>query len=114
MLFWVNVTIVFCVVWALSHFLANVFVCSPVSAQYNLQDAATGTCGNQNTLFQSLVITNIIGDIIIMVLPMRESLPLFIIIGRPRLTSCRYDLELEHAKDGEAWSVRFLLAPWKV
>lgn len=68
-----NGTIVlFVVVWAAPHFLANVFICDPVAAQYDLTIAATATCGNQITLFQSLIVTNIIGDVIVIVLLMRE------------------------------------------
>lgn len=73
MLHWVNAVAVYSVVWGIAHFLANVFVCTPVSAQFDLTVAATGTCGDQIALFQSLIITNILGDIMIMVLPMRES-----------------------------------------
>lgn len=73
MLLYVNITISFVIIWGLAHFLANIFICNPVAAQYNLVAAATGKCGNQITLFQSLIVTNIIGDIIIMILPMRKS-----------------------------------------
>lgn len=72
MLFWVNCTIVFSVVWGVAHFLGNVFICDPVAGQYDMVIAATAKCGNQITLFQSLIVTNILGDIVIMALPMRK------------------------------------------
>lgn len=71
----VNCTIVFCIVWGVAHFLANVFICSPVKAQYDLEAAASGACGDQIRLAQSLIITNIVGDLFIMVLPMSELAP---------------------------------------
>jgi hypothetical protein len=71
-LLYVNITIGFVLVWGVAHFLANIFICNPVAGQYDLAVAATATCGNQITLFQSLIVTNIIGDIIIMILPMRK------------------------------------------
>lgn len=54
-------------VWALAHALTVVFICTPVSFQWDL--TITGKCGDQIKLFQSLITTNIITDVMIMILP---------------------------------------------
>ncbi len=57
--------------WGLAHFLAVVFICSPVESQWDLN--LTGKCGDQIKLFQSLIITNIVTDLVIMFLPIYSS-----------------------------------------
>lgn len=59
-------------VWALAHALTVVFICSPVSFQWDL--TISGKCGDQIKLFQSLITTNIITDVMIMVLPIYSTL----------------------------------------
>ncbi|KAH7323231.1 hypothetical protein B0I35DRAFT_500090 [Stachybotrys elegans] len=70
---WVFVTMGFCVVWAVGHFLGNVFICKPVQAQWNLNLIMTGrgTCGDQIPIFQSMIISNMLMDLIIMTLPLK-------------------------------------------
>ncbi|KAF2036388.1 hypothetical protein EK21DRAFT_106490 [Setomelanomma holmii] len=55
-------------IWALAHALAVVFICKPVEYQWNLTIAG-GKCGDQIKLFQSIITTNILTDVVIMVLP---------------------------------------------
>ncbi|KAH7075713.1 hypothetical protein BKA63DRAFT_565767 [Paraphoma chrysanthemicola] len=55
-------------VWAISHALTVIFICSPVSFQWDLTIQG-GKCGDQIKLFQSIITTNIITDVMIMVLP---------------------------------------------
>ncbi|KAH9909476.1 hypothetical protein F4778DRAFT_711631 [Xylariomycetidae sp. FL2044] len=55
------------VAWALAHALAVIFVCTPVSYQWDL--TLDGKCGDQITLFKSLIMTNILTDVAIILLP---------------------------------------------
>lgn len=61
-----KVTLAFVAMWMLSYVGASIFLCNPVSAQWTGQ----GTCGAYIPLIQSLIATNAIGDLIIMILPM--------------------------------------------
>jgi hypothetical protein len=54
-------------VWGLSHSMAVIFVCTPVSFQWDL--TIKGKCGDQIKLFQSLITTNILTDAMIMLIP---------------------------------------------
>jgi hypothetical protein len=63
----VQVTMGVVAVWALGHYLAGEFICSPVASQYDL--TVPGTCGNDIAVFLSLIVTNALTDIVIMVLP---------------------------------------------
>jgi hypothetical protein len=86
---YVFVTMGLCVLWFISHFLANVFICSPVEAQWKIEliMSGQGTCGNQIPIFQSMIITNMLTDMIIMILPISEcSHVLFETIGS---TACQ-------------------------
>jgi hypothetical protein len=53
--------------WGFSHALAVIFICRPVSFQWDLTLA--GKCGDQIKLFQSIITTNIVTDVLIMLLP---------------------------------------------
>lgn len=61
-----KVTLVFVAMWMISYLGACIFLCNPVSAQWT----GEGSCGEYIPLIQSLIATNAIGDMIIMVLPM--------------------------------------------
>jgi len=54
-------------VWGLAHSMAVIFVCTPVSFQWDL--SIDGKCGDQIKLFQSLITTNILTDAMIMIIP---------------------------------------------
>lgn len=60
--------------WAIAHAFAVIFICSPVSFQWDL--TVTGKCGDQIKLFQSIITTNIITDVMIMLLPIYSTLSL--------------------------------------
>ncbi|OTA98306.1 hypothetical protein M426DRAFT_17538 [Hypoxylon sp. CI-4A] len=62
---WATMGLVF--VWLASHTLAFIFVCRPTQAWW---DVAAGTCGNLIPIYASIVVVNIITDVIIMALPM--------------------------------------------
>lgn len=75
-------TMILCMCWFVSHFLANVFICKPVPAQWKMElvMSGEGTCGDQIPIFQSMIISNMLTDLIIMILPMSKldkSLSLF-------------------------------------
>ncbi|OTB12139.1 hypothetical protein K445DRAFT_321399 [Daldinia sp. EC12] len=53
--------------WLVSYLAACIFLCNPVSAQWTAQ----GTCGAYIPMIQSLIVTNAVGDIVIMALPMK-------------------------------------------
>jgi hypothetical protein len=54
-------------VWGLAHSLTAIFICAPVSYQWDL--TIKGKCGDQIKLFQSLITTNILTDAMIMIIP---------------------------------------------
>ncbi|RYP85122.1 hypothetical protein DL770_005102 [Monosporascus sp. CRB-9-2] len=56
----------FCVIWALAFMLAPIFICRPVSAQWT----GLGKCSKPPPLIQSCIITNVVSDLVIMLLPM--------------------------------------------
>ncbi|KAK8122489.1 hypothetical protein PG984_011159 [Apiospora sp. TS-2023a] len=62
----IKITMGAVVLWAASHALGMVFICSPVPYQWDM--TYKGTCGNQIALYASLIITNIVTDIFIMAL----------------------------------------------
>uniref|UniRef100_A0A8H7KFP1 Rhodopsin domain-containing protein n=1 Tax=Bionectria ochroleuca TaxID=29856 RepID=A0A8H7KFP1_BIOOC len=66
-------TMILCMCWFVSHFLANVFICKPVPAQWKMElvMSGEGTCGDQIPIFQSMIISNMLTDLIIMILPMK-------------------------------------------
>jgi hypothetical protein len=63
----VNVLFGVVAMWASAHTMAIIFVCKPVSYQWDL--TIPGRCGDQIKLFQSLISTNILTDVLIMILP---------------------------------------------
>ena len=63
-----RVTFGIVMLWGVAHFFAVIFICRPVQAQWDL--SVTGTCGNQIKLFQSIISTNIVTDLIIIILPL--------------------------------------------
>ncbi|RYO90563.1 hypothetical protein DL766_006765 [Monosporascus sp. MC13-8B] len=62
----------FCVAWVLTFILAPLFICRPVSAQWN----DISTCGDLFALIQACNITNIASDLAIMWLPIPSIWPL--------------------------------------
>ncbi|KAM0211712.1 hypothetical protein ACHAPA_010774 [Fusarium lateritium] len=60
--------LVFVAAWLISYLCACIFICHPVSAQWE----APLQCGNYIAMIQSLIATNAIGDLIIMALPMQS------------------------------------------
>ncbi|KAH9907715.1 hypothetical protein F4778DRAFT_718845, partial [Xylariomycetidae sp. FL2044] len=54
--------------WWIAYLFACIFLCTPVEAQWT----GVGECGHYIPLIQSLIATNAIGDIIIMLLPMQS------------------------------------------
>jgi hypothetical protein len=60
--------LVFVALWLISYLCACIFICHPVSAQWE----APLQCGNYIAMIQSLIATNAIGDLIIMALPMQS------------------------------------------
>jgi hypothetical protein len=85
--------------WGFSHALAVIFICRPVSFQWDLTLA--GKCGDQIKLFQSIITTNIVTDVLIMLLPVYStSYQNFYSI-----TACSNSKDsrvaVEHAKNGE-------------
>ena len=58
----------FVAAWTVCYLAACIFICNPVSAQWN----GSGTCGQYISMIQSLIATNALGDIIIAVLPIHS------------------------------------------
>jgi hypothetical protein len=73
---WVIGTMVVCGIWFIAHVLTNVFICTPVAAQWRMEllMSGEGTCGEQIPLFQSMIISNMLTDLIIMALPISASI----------------------------------------
>lgn len=71
---WALSTIGVCVAWFIAHLLANIFICSPVEAQWKMEllISGEGVCQEQVPLFQSMIITNMLIDLIIMALPLSK------------------------------------------
>ena len=61
------------VAWAVAHFLAATFICTPVAGQWDLRLAAEVKCGNQSKFFQSGLSINVVLDFIVIVLPLCKS-----------------------------------------
>jgi hypothetical protein len=85
--------------WAFSHALAVIFICSPVSFQWDLTLA--GKCGDQIKLFQSIITTNIITDVLIMLLPIYSTSIPYLDSTGVRSNSRDSRVAVEHAKNGE-------------
>ncbi|KAG9254359.1 uncharacterized protein F5Z01DRAFT_622403 [Emericellopsis atlantica] len=54
--------------WTIAYLCACIFLCKPVSAQWT----GAGTCGEYIPMIQSLIGTNALGDVVIMLLPMHS------------------------------------------
>ncbi|TLD15707.1 uncharacterized protein PgNI_00286 [Pyricularia grisea] len=54
--------------WWVSYVCACIFICDPVSAQWT----GVGKCGQYISMIQSLIATNAIGDVVIMMMPMKQ------------------------------------------
>lgn len=63
-----KITLGFVVTWMVAYLGACIFLCNPISAQWT----GLGKCGVYMPMIQSLIATNAIGDIIIMLLPMHS------------------------------------------
>ena len=63
-----KITLGFVALWMIAFLGACIFLCNPISAQWTAQ----GECGLYMPMIQSLIATNAIGDIIIMLLPMHS------------------------------------------
>ncbi|KAL8340740.1 hypothetical protein RB601_006712 [Gaeumannomyces tritici] len=61
----------FVVVWAVAILMTNVFMCTPISAQWDLRLAAVAKCGDALPLYKTIVISSLLTDIIIMMMPMK-------------------------------------------
>lgn len=57
------------VVWGVGTSLGMVLVCTPVRSNWDTSRTALD-CKNQNAMYQSLVITNVVTDFLIICLPM--------------------------------------------
>ncbi|KAI8958747.1 hypothetical protein F5Y11DRAFT_335292 [Daldinia sp. FL1419] len=57
----------FVAAWLISYLCACIFLCTPISGQWT----GIGKCGDYIPMIQSLIVTNAIGDIVIMALPMK-------------------------------------------
>ncbi|KLU88030.1 integral membrane protein [Magnaporthiopsis poae ATCC 64411] len=66
---WVTMGLVFAWSWAV--FLSNLFICTPIRAQFDLTVAKPDSCGNQVPILQASIIVNILTDIVIMIPPMK-------------------------------------------
>ncbi|CAH0055485.1 unnamed protein product [Clonostachys solani] len=64
------VTMGLVVAWAVAHYLAAVFICTPVAGQYDLRLAAVVKCGDQMKFFQSGLSINVVLDAIVIALPL--------------------------------------------
>lgn len=64
------VTMGLVVAWAVAHYLAAVFICTPVAGQYDLRLAAVTKCGDQMKFFQSGLSINVVLDAIVIALPL--------------------------------------------
>ncbi|KAH7027268.1 uncharacterized protein B0I36DRAFT_350830 [Microdochium trichocladiopsis] len=56
--------------WAVAHFIAAVFICTPVAGAYDLRLAAIVKCGDQSKFFQSGLSINVVLDAIVIALPL--------------------------------------------
>ncbi|KAI6370039.1 hypothetical protein MCOR03_009533 [Pyricularia oryzae] len=62
------ITLAVIAVWWVSYVCACIFICDPVSGQWT----GVGKCGQYITMIQSLIATNAIGDVVIMMMPMKQ------------------------------------------
>jgi hypothetical protein len=72
--------------WAVAHALAVIFICTPVSFQWDLTIIG-GKCGDQIKLFQSIITSNIITDVMIMLLPIYSMYPAYLFAKSSSLTT---------------------------
>ncbi|KAL8400717.1 hypothetical protein RB594_000933 [Gaeumannomyces avenae] len=68
---WCWAVIGFVVVWAVVILMTNVFMCTPISAQWDLSLAAVSKCGDALPFYKTIVITGLLTDIVIMLMPMK-------------------------------------------
>ncbi|KAI1648988.1 uncharacterized protein F4817DRAFT_332477 [Daldinia loculata] len=62
-----RICLVFVAAWLVSYLASCIFLCTPISGQWT----GIGKCGAYIPMIQSLIVTNAIGDIVIMALPMK-------------------------------------------
>lgn len=63
----VKVCLALVALWWVAFLCACIFLCNPISAQWTYE----GRCGVYMPMVQSLIATNAIGDVIIMILPLK-------------------------------------------
>ncbi|KAI0842324.1 hypothetical protein F5Y06DRAFT_257313 [Hypoxylon sp. FL0890] len=62
-----KICLVFLALWAIAYLCSCIFLCNPISGQWT----GEGKCGAYMPMIQSLIVTNAVGDVIIMALPMK-------------------------------------------
>ncbi|KAM0723252.1 hypothetical protein Q7P37_001453 [Cladosporium fusiforme] len=67
---WINTGIALVVLWGLIFTFVFIFLCNPIKLQWSLAERA-GKCMDQILVLKSLIMTNIITDIYIFILPIR-------------------------------------------
>lgn len=67
--FWINAGIAIVVAWGLIFTFIFIFLCNPIQQQWSLE--RIGKCMDQITVLKSLIMTNILTDLYIFVLPIR-------------------------------------------
>lgn len=67
---WIIGGIVLVIVWALIFTFLFIFLCSPIQQQWSLE--RIGHCMDQILVLKSLIMTNILTDVFIFVLPIRS------------------------------------------
>ncbi|KAH9906690.1 hypothetical protein F4778DRAFT_778143 [Xylariomycetidae sp. FL2044] len=66
---WTKSAIVFTLAWVVAYTLGFFFICHPVPFQWD-PSIPDGMCGDQITLYSTLIVTNILNDLFVMGLPM--------------------------------------------
>jgi hypothetical protein len=87
--------------WAVAHALAVIFICTPVSFQWDLTIIG-GKCGDQIKLFQSIITSNIITDVMIMLLPIYSTYPAYLFANKLLAYNKNSCMALENANDRES------------
>lgn len=66
---WINAGIVIVILWGIIFTFVFIFLCNPVQQQWSLE--RIGKCMDQILVLKSLIMTNIITDLYIFILPIR-------------------------------------------
>ncbi|KAK4159810.1 hypothetical protein QBC43DRAFT_271562 [Cladorrhinum sp. PSN259] len=69
--FWIYISFGIIAVWGIVFTFLFTFLCTPIDLQWSLGDRTGGKCMDQITVLKSIIMSNVLTDVLIVILPMR-------------------------------------------